>query len=158
MAVTSAISLHRNHVVKLMAAQQASHGQLWYGGLFDELARHGVSRVAVFDGEAEDWENTLPYPGITGNRYYYPALKFYAEIAQMQGLAVRIVRFDIPVAADEMVVTCDPKLVPLLQHWERFIMDAPLPHCVVGFVLDSQRSGINEILMPVSHHAAVATG
>ena len=97
----------------------------------------------VFDGGVEN---------------YNPALKFYTEIAQMQGLAVRIAPFDTPVAADEMVVTCNPKVVPLLQHWERFTMDALLPHCVFGFVSDSQRSGINEILMPVSHRAATATG
>jgi hypothetical protein len=113
MATTSAISLYRNHVVKLIAAQQASHGQLWYGGLFDELrTRGGVSRVVVFDGGVEN---------------YNPALKFYTEIAQMQGLAVRIAPFDTPVAANEMVVTCDPKLVPLLQHWEHFTMDTLLP-------------------------------
>jgi hypothetical protein len=128
MAVTSAVSLYRNHVVKLIAARQASHGQLWYGALFDELrARGGVSRVVVFDGGVENWnwEN------------YNPMLKFYAEVAQMQGLAVRIAPFDRPVAADEMVVTCDPKLVPLLQHRERFKMDALLPYCVFGFVSDS---------------------
>ena len=65
MAVTSAISLYRNHVVKLIEVQ------LWYGGLFDELrTRRGVSRVVVFDGGVEN---------------YNPALKFYAEIAQIAG-------------------------------------------------------------------------
>jgi len=147
MAVTSAISLYRNHVVKLIAAQQASHGQLWYSGLFDELrTRGGASRVVVFAGGPENIEN------------YNPALKFYAEIAQMQGLAVRIARFDTPVAANEMVATCDPKLVPFLQRWEHFTMDVLLPHCVVGFVSDSQQSEISEILAPVSHRAAAATG
>ena len=56
MAVTSAVSLYRNHFVRLIAAQQASHGQLWYGALFDELrARGGVSRVVVFDGGVDNW-------------------------------------------------------------------------------------------------------
>lgn len=109
--------------MKLIAAQQSPHGQLWYGGLFDELrTRGGVSRVAVFDGGVEN---------------YKPVLKFYAEIAQTQGPAVRIAPFDTPVGSNEMVVTCDPKLVPFLQHWEHFTNDALLPHWVVGFGSDS---------------------
>jgi 4-amino-4-deoxy-L-arabinose transferase-like glycosyltransferase len=78
LAVVSAASIYYNQVIMVRTAE--INGQLWYGVLFDELQARGSSLVTILDG------------GVAGN--YNPVLKFYADIARMKGMQVKIPKFD----------------------------------------------------------------
>jgi hypothetical protein len=79
LAVVGAASLYYNRVTELHAAEQA----VWYGALFDELqARGHSSDVIILDG------------GFGGGTNYNPVLKFYAGIARMNGLRVKLPALD----------------------------------------------------------------
>lgn len=81
-SAVSAASLSRNQIMNVREAEQSFDGQLWYGALFDELKARGNSSVIVLDS------------GSGLNENYNPVLKFYAGIARMKGLRVRLPAFD----------------------------------------------------------------
>jgi hypothetical protein len=76
--IVGAASLYRNQVIEPRIADH--DGQLWYAALFDKLRANGNSSVIVVDS------------GLSGN--YDPLLKFYAEIAGIEGLKVNMPAFD----------------------------------------------------------------
>jgi 4-amino-4-deoxy-L-arabinose transferase-like glycosyltransferase len=125
--LTTAVTLYRNQVVDLRWAQQASNGQLWYGALFEELqAQHNVAQLVVLDTGVE------ALAGDEALVKYNPVLKFYTEIARTKGLVVSVAGFGSPIAAGELVATCDPTLVPLLAHEEGFMVGGSPHSCVFG--------------------------
>jgi hypothetical protein len=81
-SAVSTVSLSRNQIMNLREAEQSFDGQLWYGALFDELKARGNSSVIVLDS------------GSGLNENYNPVLRFYAGIARMKGLRVRLPPFD----------------------------------------------------------------
>jgi hypothetical protein len=116
--VVSAASIYRNQVLKLHREEH-----LWYGALFDELQARGYASVFMLD----------PGGGWEGSQNYNPVLKFYSDIARTKGL-----RVEIPpgppasLPTGELVATCDPKLVPWLNHQDRFSVEGEVHSCIFG--------------------------
>ncbi len=124
LALTSAVTLYRNQVVDLRWVQQASNGRLWYGALFEELQeQRNVAQLVVLDTGVKAFPE---------DEAYNPVLKFYTEIARTKGLVVNVAGSGTPIAAGELVATCDPNLVPLLAHQEGFTVGGWLHSCVFG--------------------------
>ena len=115
MAIVSVRSVYNN---QMTPATQSSDGQLWYGALFDELRVLHNSSVTVIDSG---------YRGAAPN--YNPMLKFYSDIAQTQGLRVKI---SGSVSRGELVATCDPKLIPWLKTWIGSLERGQAHSCIFG--------------------------
>jgi 4-amino-4-deoxy-L-arabinose transferase-like glycosyltransferase len=132
LAITSAVTLYRNQVVDLRWAQQASNGQLWYGALFEELrAQPKVAQLVVLDTGVEALAGAEPLVN------YNPMLKFYTEIARTRGLVVSVAPLGTPIDAGELVATCDPTLVPLLEQQQGFVVGGRPHSCVFGVTAQS---------------------
>jgi 4-amino-4-deoxy-L-arabinose transferase-like glycosyltransferase len=98
--------------------------QDWYGELFDELqARGNSSSVLVLDGGHED---------SGGN--YNAVLKFYADVARINGLGVKVsALLPAVLPEDGWVATCDPKFIPRLKHLVGFSFGGQVRSCMFGF-------------------------
>ena len=154
LAVVSAAPLYRN-LVQPRVAEQTFNGQLWYGALLDKLRSRGDSSVIVLDGGFEGAGNYNPvlqfYADIArkrGLRATLPALDTipfdvivhdgafegvrqhnpYADIARMNDVQEN----SSLLPYEELVATCDPRLIPWLRYQNEFSIDGQVHSCIFG--------------------------
>jgi hypothetical protein len=107
--------------LKPRVAEQALHGQGWYGALFDELGARGKSSVIILDGGSDEEQN------------YNPMLKFYADIARKKGLRAEMTpATPASLPTGELVATCDPNWVPQLKDQNGFSVEGQVHSCIFG--------------------------
>ncbi|MBV8590347.1 MAG: hypothetical protein JO212_09860, partial [Acetobacteraceae bacterium] len=131
---------YRNQVLIPRQLQDASAGQFWYGRppgqfwygrLFAALQASGnVDRVIVLDRGMQT---------LSGEKYYNPMLKLYAQLAREYGLTVTVTNSLAPIPAGQLVATCDPDWVPVLEHQDRFKVVGKIPLCVWGLKAAGER-------------------
>jgi 4-amino-4-deoxy-L-arabinose transferase-like glycosyltransferase len=102
-ALLLAVSLHSSYARRLQyiaGSRLPQYSQLWYGRFLGDLARSRlVNQVIVVD------DGLVSYGSPRG---YDPLLKFYATLAEEEGMRVAVVSSGARLPMEEFLASCDP--------------------------------------------------